>query len=78
MRHVVTSGSAKPVFRDAHDRRHSSPKPEFRFDKVPNRLLEQTRLRILSWNIGPRRGREGAIKETHCGKMARGCSSRRD
>ena len=32
LRHLVTSGSAKPVFRCAHDRRLSSPKPEYRFD----------------------------------------------
>ena len=41
MRRLVTSGSAKPVFRDAHDRRHFFPKPEYRFDNVPYRLLEQ-------------------------------------
>ena len=36
------------------DRRHFSPKPEYRFDNsVPNRLLEQTRISILSWNPGP-------------------------
>ena len=63
------TGSAKPVFRDAHDRRHFSPKPKFRFDKsVPSRLLERTRLSILSWNPGPRRGRDGAIEEHISGK----------
>ena len=41
-----------------------SPKPEYRFDNsVPNRLFEQTRLSILSWNPGLRRCREGAIEE---------------
>ena len=41
MRHLVTSGSAKPVFRCAHDPRLSSPKPEYRFDNNRrNRLLE--------------------------------------
>ena len=45
------------------------PKPEYRFDNnVPNRLLEQTRLSILSWNPGPRRGREGASAEHIAGK----------
>ena len=40
------------------------PKPEYRFDNsVPNLSLEQTRLSILSWNPGPRRGREGAVEE---------------
>ena len=69
------TGSAKPVFRDAHDRRHFSPKPNFRFDNsVPNRLLEQTRLSILSWNPGRRRGRDGAIEEHIAGAMARDCA----
>ena len=36
-RHLVTSESAKPVFRSAHDQRLSSPKPEHRADNsVPN------------------------------------------
>ena len=69
MRHLVTSGSAKPVFRGAHDRRLSSPKPEYRFDNNrPNRSLEQTRLRILGWSAGPHRGREGAIEEHTAGE----------
>ena len=64
MRYLVTSVSAKPVYRSGHNRRHSSPEPECRFESnVPNRLLEQTRLSKLSWNPGPRRGREGAIEE---------------
>ena len=42
MRHLVTSGSAKPV-RDSQEGRHSSPNPVYRFDNNrPNRLLEQT------------------------------------
>ena len=35
---------------------------------MPNRLLEQTPISILSWNPGPRRGREGAIEELIAGK----------
>ena len=35
---------------------------------MPYRLLEQTRLSILSWKPGPRRGREGAIGEHIAGK----------
>ena len=69
VRHLACAGSAKAVYRDAHDRRHSSPKPEFRFDNgVPNRLLEETRLSILSWNPGRQRGREGAIEGHIAGK----------
>ena len=42
IRFLVTAGSAQPVFRDAHDRTHFSPKPEYRFDNsVANRLLAQ-------------------------------------
>ena len=79
MRHVVTAGNAKPVYRGAHDRKLHSLKLEYRFDNnVPNRLQEQTRLSILSWNQGPRRGREGAIEEHIAGKLARDCSSRSD
>ena len=49
MHHTVTSGSDKPIFRSAHHRRLSSPKPDYRFNNnVPKRLLEQTRLGILS------------------------------
>ena len=44
----------------------------------PKRLLEQTRLGILSWKPGPRRGREGAIEEHMAVKLARDCSSRSD
>ena len=44
--------------------RRYSPSPEDRFNNnVPNRLLEQTRLSILNWNPGPRRGKEGAIEK---------------
>ena len=53
-RHLVSSDSANPIFREAQDRRHSSPNPVYRFhNDVPNRLREQTRLSILSWNLGP-------------------------
>ena len=63
-RHLVSKGSAKPIYRDSHDRRHYSPNSEYRFNNdVPNRLLEQTRLSILNWNPGPRRGKEGAIEK---------------
>ena len=43
----------------------SSARPtKYRFDNsVPNRLLEQTRISILGWNPGPRRGTPGAIEE---------------
>ena len=52
------------IYRDSHDWRHSSPNPEYRFNNdVPNRLLEETRLSILNWNPGLRRGKEGAIEK---------------
>ena len=65
-RHLVIKDGAKPIHRDSHDKRHCSPNPECRF--VPNRLPEQTRLSILNWNPGPRRGKEGAIEKHNAGK----------
>ena len=68
-RHLVSKGSAMPVHRDSQEGRHSSPKPEYRFDNsVPNRLGEQMRLSNLSWNPGPRRGKEGVIEKHIAGK----------
>ena len=56
-----------------------SPKHEYRFDNcVPNRLLEQTRISILSWNPGLRRGREEAIEELIAGKWNMNCAARGD
>ena len=69
MRQLVTSRSAKPVFRCVHDRGLSSPEPEYRSDNNrPTWLLDQTRLNVLSWNPGSRRAREGAIEEHLPGK----------
>ena len=46
--------SARPLKEDF------SPQPKYRFDNnAPNRSVQQTRICILSWNLGPRRGREG-------------------
>ena len=42
-----------------------SPKPEYLFD---NSVLKQTRLCVLRWNPGPRRGKPGAIEEDIAGK----------
>ena len=62
-RHLVSKSGAVPIFRNSHDRRHSSTNQEYRFNNdVPNRLLEQTRLSILNWNPGLRRSKEGAIE----------------
>ena len=44
----------------------SSP-PEYRFTSRPNQL-ERTRISILSWNPGPRRGTPGAIEKHIAGK----------
>ena len=55
-RHLASKGSAKPIYRDACDRRHFFHQPIYCFDNnVPNRLLKQTRPSILSCNPGPRR-----------------------
>ena len=69
VRHVARKGCAEPVFRMAYERRNLSPQPKYRFDTgVPDRLLEQTRISIQSWNPGPRRGKPGAIEEHIAGK----------
>ena len=63
-RHLVNSDSANPVFLVAQDRASSSPNLEYRFNSdVPNRLREQRRLSLLSWNPGPQRGKESAIEK---------------
>ena len=63
-RHMACKGGAVPAFRKAYERRNPSHLPKYRFDtSVPNRLLEQTRISILSWNPGPRRGNPGAIEK---------------
>ena len=68
-RHPVSSNSANPIFREARDRRHSSPNPEYHFNNdVPNRLREQRRLSTYSWNRGPRRRKEDAIEKHIAGK----------
>ena len=51
---MVSKGSAKPIFRDPHDRRQLVAKPKGCFDNGPIRLLVQTRPRTLSGNPGAR------------------------
>ena len=52
-RHLACKGGEVRAFRKAHERRNPSHQPKYRFDtSVPNRLLEQTRISILSWNPG--------------------------
>ena len=63
-RHLVNAKSACPAFREAPERKHSPSHEEYRFDTdVPNRLTEQKRLSIYSWNPGHRRGKEGAMEK---------------
>ena len=51
------SGTA-PVFRKASEKKSMSQLLEYQFDNSkPNRQQEQTRISILSWSPGPRRGR---------------------
>ena len=51
------SGTA-PVFRKASEKKSMSQLLEYQFDnRKPNRQQEQTRISILSWSSGPRRGR---------------------
>ena len=74
-RHLVSKSGAMTIYRDSHDRRHSSPNPEYRFiNDVPNRLLEQTRLSILNWRTSTRQRRRH--RKPHRGEMAHHCSAR--
>ena len=50
-RHLVNLNSSNPTFREAQDRRHSSPNPECFNNDVPIRLREQRKLSILTWNL---------------------------
>ena len=67
---MACKGVALPAFRKANERRRNpSLHPKYRFDtSVPNRLLEQTRISVLSWNLGPRRGKPGVIEEHIAGE----------
>ena len=68
-RHLASTGCAEPIFRKAYERKILSLQLNPRFNtNVPNRLLEQTRISILSWNPGLRRGKPGAIEEHIAGK----------
>ena len=50
------------MFREARIRK-CLPPSEYKLDaSKPNRLLAQTRICILTWNLGPRRGTTGAIE----------------
>ena len=66
---MASKGCAEPVVRKGYERRNLSSQPKYRFDtSVPNRLLEQTRVSILRWDPGTRRGKPGAIEEHIAGK----------
>ena len=64
VRHITNKGIALGSLRKTC---LSSP-PEYRFTSRPNQLLERTRISILSWNPGPRRGTPGAIEKHIAGK----------
>ena len=69
-RQMTNIGEAAPVFREAIEISCPSFPPEFWFTSRPNRLLEQTRISILSWNPRPRRGTPGAIEKHIAREMA--------
>ena len=62
--HIVNKSARgiAPAFRKA------SEKKSMLDNSKPNRQLEQTRISILSWNPGPRRGTPGAIEKHIAGK----------
>ena len=61
---MVSEGSAKPIFRDPHDRRQLVTKPKCCFDNGPIRLLVQTRPRTLSGNPELDEAEHGPLKST--------------
>ena len=66
---MTDKGNAAPVFHEAFKRTCLSSPSEYKFDtSKPNRLLAQTRISILTWNPGPRRGTPGAIERHVAGK----------
>ena len=68
-RHVADVTRANADSREAPARKHSLSSLGYHFNKdIPNRLTEQTRLSVYSWNPGPRRGKEGAIERDIAGK----------
>ena len=68
-RHMTNKGNAEPVFREAFQRTCLSCPSEYKFDtNKPYRRQEQTRIRIFTWNPGPRRGTLGAIESHVAGK----------
>ena len=70
-RHAVDIRKALAEFREASARRHDTSSHEYHFDSnVPNRSSVQKRLSIYNWNLGPRRGREGAIEKTNRRQVA--------
>ena len=66
---MTNKGNAAQLFRETSLRTRLSSPSEYKLDTSnPNRLLEQTRISILTWNPGPRRGTPGAIERHIVGK----------
>ena len=62
-RHTVDVKSVNAAFRKTPLRTHSTSCRGYHFNnEMPNRLTEQKRLSVCSWNPGPRRGK-GAIEK---------------
>ena len=63
MVNISASGIA-PAFSTASEKKFLSQLLETQFDNnTPNRQVEQTRIGILSMNLGPQRGEPGAIEK---------------
>ena len=68
-RHMVDLRKAFAEFREASVRRQEASPQEYLFDSsIPNRSPVQKRLSVYNWNLGPRRGKEGAIEKRIVGK----------
>ena len=58
-------------FSDAPPRRHSTSSQGYLLNNdMPNQLTEQKRLSVYNWNLGHRRGNEGAIEKQIAVKWA--------
>ena len=66
-RHLARKGCAKSIFHEAYERNFSPAQIPLR-QQCAKLLPEQTRISILSWNPGPRRGMPGATEVHIAGK----------
>ena len=60
--HMTAKGVEIAAYGVANKRRHVAPQPYVTLGRATSDLLlEQTRISILSWNLGPKRGSPGTM-----------------